>query len=144
MLRPPSESESILADYAARGFTLGRHPLALLRDRFERHRYRRAEDLCDAVHGDAVRVAGLVISRQRPGTATGVVFVTLEDESGSINVIVWSHLFERQRQVLLSARLLGVIGEVQREGEVIHVLARRLIDHSAWLGRLTTQSRDFH
>ncbi len=144
MLRPPRESETILADYAARGFTLGRHPLALLRDRFERHRYRRGEDLCDAVHGDAVRVAGLVISRQRPGTATGVVFVTLEDESGSINVIVWSHLFERQRQVLLSARLLGVIGEVQREGEVIHVLARRLIDHSAWLGRLTTQSRDFH
>ncbi len=144
MLRQRRESETILADYAARGFTLGRHPLALLRDRFERHRYRRGEDLCDAVHGDAVRVAGLVISRQRPGTATGVVFVTLEDESGSINVIVWSHLFERQRQVLLSARLLGVIGEVQREGEVIHVLARRLIDHSAWLGRLTTQSRDFH
>lgn len=91
-----------------------------------------------------MRTAGLVITRQRPGTATGVVFVTLEDETGYVNLIVWSSLVEEQRKELLGSRLLGVIGEVQREGRVVHVLARELRDHTRLLGRLATQSRDFH
>ena len=91
-----------------------------------------------------MRTAGLVISRQRPGTATGVVFITLEDETGIINLIVWSSLVESQRREVLSARLLGVRGEVQREGDVIHVIARHLTDHTRLLGRLQTRSRDFH
>ena len=87
---------------------------------------------------------GLVTMRQRPGTATGVVFVTLEDESGSTNLIVWNSVVEAQRRELLGARLLGVDGEVQREGPIVHVIARRLLDYTPLLGRLPTASRDFH
>src|SRR5258706_365105 len=81
---------------------------------------------------------------QRPGTASGTVFVTLEDETGYVNVIVWPHLIERQRRELLGARLMGVEGVLEREGEVMHLVARRLSDHSALLGSLVTPSRDFH
>ncbi len=144
LLRRPREGEDIVADYASLGFTLGRHPLALLRQHLERRRCLTAAMLTQTPHGQAVRTAGLVVSRQRPGTATGVVFVTLEDETGFINLIVWSTLVEAQRRELLGARLLGVIGEVQREGEVVHVIAHRLSDHTPLLGRLVTTSRDFH
>ena len=144
LLRKPSEGEDVIADYAHLGLTLGRHPLALLRPRLNELRFVSAAALGQMRHGDRIRTAGLVITRQRPGTATGVVFVTLEDETGVINLIVWSSLVETQRRELLNARLLGVDGEVQREGEVIHVIAKRLEDHTALLGRLATQSRDFH
>jgi error-prone DNA polymerase len=95
-------------------------------------------------HGSRARTAGLVITRQRPSSASGVIFVTLEDETGHTNVIVWRALAERERSILLGSRLLGVAGEVQREGEVLHIIARRLTDHSALLGRLTVRARDFH
>ncbi len=144
LLTAPAEGEDIVADYASLGLTLGRHPLALLRDRLARRHCVPAARLADLQAGAAVRVAGLVVTRQRPGTATGVVFVTLEDESGSINLIVWSSLVESQRRELLHARLMGVEGELQRDGEVIHVIARRLHDWSALLGRLQAPSRDFH
>jgi error-prone DNA polymerase len=90
-----------------------------------------------------VHAAGLVITRQRPGSAGGVIFVTLEDETGQLNLIVWQSVAERQRRVLLQAALLGVWGRVQREGEVLHVIAGRLEDHSVLLGRLRMRSRDF-
>ena len=138
------EIPGIVADYAHLGFTLGRHPLALLRERLQRQRCVTAAELARSEPGTRVRTAGLVITRQRPGTATGVVFVTLEDETGSINVIVWSSLVEAQRRELLHARLMGVVGEVQRDGEVVHLVAQRLSDHSALLGRLLAPSRDFH
>ncbi len=144
MLRPPGEGEEIVADYRSLGLTLRRHPLALLRARLARMAFVTAERIQALAHGEPVRAAGLVITRQRPGTATGVVFVTLEDETGHVNLIVWSDLVDRQRQALLGARLLGAIGEVQREGPVVHVLARRLEDHTPLLGRLTTRPRDFH
>ncbi|MBX9605676.1 MAG: error-prone DNA polymerase, partial [Gammaproteobacteria bacterium] len=144
LLRRPGEGEDIVADYAHLGFTLGRHPLALLRERLQRQRCVTAAELVRSEPGTRVRTAGLVITRQRPGTATGVVFVTLEDETGSINVIVWSSLVEAQRRELLHARLMGVVGEVQRDGEVVHLVAQRLSDHSALLGRLLAPSRDFH
>ena len=91
-----------------------------------------------------IRAAGIVVGRQRPGTATGIIFVTLEDESGLVNVVVQPQLVEKQRRELLGASLLGVYGQLQKEGDVVHLLAKRLVDLSAWLGRLETLSRDFH
>jgi error-prone DNA polymerase len=93
--------------------------------------------------GRHIRVAGLVITKQRPGTASGVTFVTLEDETGCTNLIVWKKIAEEQRDVLLHARLMGVEGELQKEGKVIHVIARKLLDHSELLGELTVRQRNF-
>jgi error-prone DNA polymerase len=143
LLRRPSEGEAIVADYGSLGLTLRRHPLALLRARLSRMAFVSAEQVRQLAHGERVRAMGLVITRQRPGTATGVVFITLEDETGYINLILWSRLVERYRKEVLGARLLGVMGEVQREGEVVHVVAHRVEDHSQLLGRLLTSSRDF-
>jgi error-prone DNA polymerase len=123
---------------------LRRHPLALLRERLTARRLVTGADVARAPHGRLVRTAGIVVGRQRPDTASGVVFVTLEDETGSVNVIVWRDLGERQRRELLGARLLGVYGRVEREGDVVHVLAGRLVDLSPLLGALPTRSRDFH
>ena len=103
-----------------------------------------AEALRERPHGSAARAAGLVTCRQRPDTASGVVFVTLEDETGTVNVIVWRDLLERQRRELLGARLLAVEGTIERDGEVVHLIARRLADHSHLLGDLLVRSRDFH
>jgi error-prone DNA polymerase len=103
-----------------------------------------AAELRRAGHRALVRAAGIVVGRQRPGTATGIVFVTLEDESGLTNVVVHPQLVEKQRRELLGARLLGVYGQLQVEGEVVHLVAKRLVDLSSWLGRLETVSRDFH
>ncbi len=143
-LAPPTEGQDIVADYASLGLTLGRHPLALLRKHLQKMQIIEAEKLRSYSHGRKVRVAGLVTCRQRPDTASGVIFVTLEDETGCVNVVVWRTLIERQRRELLGARLLGVQGVVEREGEVVHLVARRLFDHSALLGPLSAQSRDFH
>ncbi|MEX0607199.1 MAG: error-prone DNA polymerase, partial [Halofilum sp. (in: g-proteobacteria)] len=140
-LRAPREGESIRADYASVGLTLRRHPLALLRPRFRR--WRTAEEIFGLADGTGVHTGGLVTIRQQPSTPTGVTFVTLEDETGWFNVIVWRRIAERQRQTLYGARLMGIAGRVQREGEVVHVVARRLFDESPWLGRLDTRSRDF-
>ncbi|MGE5170449.1 MAG: OB-fold nucleic acid binding domain-containing protein, partial [Rudaea sp.] len=143
-LPPPTEGQDIVADYRRLGLTLRRHPLALLRHRLQERRLATADDIRRAPHGRLVRTAGIVIGRQRPDTASGVVFVTLEDETGATNVIVWRDLGERQRRELLGARLLGVYGRIEREGEVVHVLAGRLVDLTPMLGALPTRSRDFH
>ena len=143
-LDTPSEGDEIRADYASLALTLRRHPLALLRKALRRRRMLSARDLSSLQHGRTVQVAGIVTCRQRPGTAGGVTFVTLEDETGMVNVIVWRDLAERQRRELLGSSLLGVRGVLQREGSVIHVIAGCLIDQSALLGRLATHSRDFH
>jgi len=144
MLRQPTVADNTVADYKHLGFTLGQHPLGLLRSRLNRLQVLTATELKALPHGHAVHTAGLVITRQRPGTATGVIFLTLEDETGHFNVVVWGNLAERQRREVLEARLLGVIGEIQREGEVLHIIAKQLQDHSTLLGQLTTHSRDFH
>ena len=143
-LAAPTEGEDIVADYASLGLTLGRHPLALLRTRLAKRRMFTAEQLLRARQGQLVRAAGLVTCRQRPGTASGVIFVTLEDETGSINVVVWRDLSDRQRRVLLGSRLLAVHGRLERDGSVAHLIAGKLEDLSHLLGQLTTQSRDFH
>ncbi|WP_353798857.1 OB-fold nucleic acid binding domain-containing protein, partial [Thauera sp.] len=90
------------------------------------------------------RGAGLVTCRQRPGTAKGTLFVTLEDETGLTNVIVRPELFEQQRRILLGARLMGVFGQISRQGRVVHLVASRVVDHSELLGALQARSRDFH
>ncbi|WP_281663511.1 error-prone DNA polymerase [Paraburkholderia fungorum] len=166
-----TESREIVDDYASIGLTLNRHPLALLRERLARQRFRTAAELAVCRHGTVARACGIVTVRQRPGTANGTVFVSIEDETGSINVIVWPSLVEKQRKVLLGSSLLAVYGVLQRDdgvstggdstgnaadmnqagkakrkqkGEVIHLVAHRLEDHSEWLGELATASRDFH
>jgi error-prone DNA polymerase len=143
-LAPPREGEDISADYASLGLTLGRHPLALLRGRLRKLRLIDAGELHELPHGSLVRTAGLVTCRQRPDTASGVIFVTLEDETGNMNVVVWKALSERHKSELLGARLLGVQGVLERDGEVVHLLARRLLDYSHMLGALSAPSRDFH
>jgi error-prone DNA polymerase len=143
-LAPPTEGQDILADYASLGLTLGRHPLALLRSRLQKMQIAEAAALQRMRNGAAVCAAGLVTCRQRPDTASGVIFVTLEDETGYANVVVWRGLVERQKRELLGARLLGVAGVIEREGDVVHLVARRLFDHSALLGPLAASSRDFH
>lgn len=139
----PTEGQNIVDDYTHTGLTLGRHPLALLRPRLAAMRVCAADSLRNVAHGTRVRVAGLVTCRQRPGAASGVTFLTLEDETGFINGVVWADLADKQRRELLQSRLLLIEGRMEREGEVIHVIARRLHDHSGWLGRLATVSRDF-
>jgi error-prone DNA polymerase len=143
MLRKPTEGQDIVADYQSLGLTLGRHPLNLLRRHLDRFGYVTAGRLGELPAGRSLRIAGLVITKQRPGTASGVTFVTLEDETGCSNLVLWKSIADSQRDVLLNARLMGVYGELQKEGKVIHVIARRLYDHSHLLGELTVRSRDF-
>jgi error-prone DNA polymerase len=143
-LFPLSEGQDLVADYASLGLTLGRHPLALLRSRLARDHLLSAEELRRLPHGRFARAAGLVLNRQRPGTASGVTFLTLEDETGHVNVVVWRDLAERQRRELLGARLLAVYGVLERQGEVAHLIAGRLKDLTPLLGKLVTHSRDFH
>lgn len=143
LLRPPGEGDDLVADYRQMGLSLGRHPLALLRDNLRKGGVVAAKRLAELSTGRKVYVAGLVLNRQRPSSAAGVTFVTLEDETGYVNLIVWQRTAEIQRRTLLGASLLGVRGEVQHEHGVIHVVAEQLIDHSTLLGRLTARSRDF-
>jgi error-prone DNA polymerase len=144
LLRTPTEGEGIVADYASLGLTLGRHPLALLRPRLEAQALRSAGELRELTHGARVRTAGIVLMRQRPATASGVTFLTLEDESGQVNVIVWERVGREQRAALIESRLLEVHGELQHQEGVCHLIAHRLIDRSVLLGELLTRSRDFH
>ncbi len=144
LLRAPREGGEIVADYASLGFTLRRHPLALLRERLAGRGVTPAGGLRDLADGARCRAAGLVITRQRPGSAGGVTFVTLEDETGHVNLIVWERVARACRAALIGARLLEVRGRVQRQGEVLHLVARDLADLSMLLGDLVVASRDFH
>lgn len=143
LLKAPTEGQNIVADYRSTGLTLERHPVCLLRRHLDRYDYVRAEQLAKIGDRRQVNVAGLVITKQRPGTASGVIFVTLEDETGQVNLVLWKQVAEQYRAALLNARLLGVAGELQIEGQVIHVVAHQLFDHSDLLGDLSVVSRDF-
>lgn len=143
-LPKPTVGEDLQADYNSVGTTLGPHPLALLRGELKALRCRSSKELLDVEHGRPVSVAGLVTGRQRPGTASGVTFVTLEDEFGNVNVVVWRDLAERQRRVLVGSQLLKVDGRWEKEGEVRHLIAGRLSDLSPMLDGITVRSRDFH
>ena len=143
MLKKPTEGQDVVADYQSLGLTLERHPVALIRKHLDVYRYVPADRLKDMTSGQHIRVVGLVITKQRPGTASGVIFITLEDETGCANIIVWKKISEEQREALLHARLMGIEGELQKEGKVIHVIARKLIDHSELLGELMVRQRNF-
>ncbi|WP_236903850.1 error-prone DNA polymerase [Comamonas serinivorans] len=139
------ETEAVAWDLAATHLSLRTHPMALLRPRLARWRLRSSQDLHTAVDGDWVRTAGIVTVRQQPPTAKGTTFVSLEDEFGSLQVIVWRHVRDAQRPILQGARLMAVQGRWQREGLVCNLIAHRLADLSALLAPFATgSSRDFH
>lgn len=142
-LTAPSEGANIVADYHSVGLTLGRHPLALLRPLLSTKRFLTAEVLHTFADRQLARGCGIVTVRQRPQTANGTMFVTIEDETGLVNVIIWPGLIERYRAELLGSQLLGVYGIWQTENNVHHLVASRLVDLSHLLGGLTTHSRDF-
>ena len=142
-LRAPSEAQEIFSDYHSMGLTLQRHPLALLRTQLLAKRFLPAETLNTFQQDQFARACGIVTVRQRPGTANGVLFLTIEDETGPVNVIIWPSLLEQQRREVLGARLLGVYGIWQRQNEVCHLVAKRLVDMSHLLGELAVSSRDF-
>jgi error-prone DNA polymerase len=145
-----SLGEHVAIDYVTTGLSVKRHPLALLRQKFDPARVMPAARLKELAPNGRVTVAGLVLVRQRPGSASGVVFMTLEDESGIANLVVWPGVFERFRRTVMTSRLVECEGKLQREGDVIHVIAQRLADRSPLLDRLAhghdvpVASRDFH
>ena len=143
-LPAPGETHDLVADYARLGFSLGRHPLVFLRAQLGAERFLSAADITAAPDRKLARAAGIVTCRQRPGTARGTMFVTLEDETGWVNVVVRPELLEAERRILLGARLLGVYGQITRQGNVVHLHAKRVVDRSPLLGQLATHSRDFH
>ncbi len=144
VLRAPDEAENVFEDFRTLGLTLRSHPMALLRPRLRQLRLSSAEQVRSARPGQLIRAAGLVTCRQHPETAKGTTFVTLEDETGYVNVVVWARLAERSRRELLFSRLMGVAGKIEKQGEVVHLIAGRLTDHTALLGDLEVPSRDFH
>lgn len=144
VLPQASAQQELEEDYQHLGLSLRGHPIALLRSEGKLWRSRTAEELMHLTPGKPVRVCGLVVCRQRPGTASGVTFVTLEDETGNINLIVWQATARAQRQALIRARLLQVDGILQREGSVIHVVAGKLTDRTDLWQALDARSRDFH
>jgi error-prone DNA polymerase len=142
-LPPPDAATTVLADYRATGLSLTQHPLALLRGALDAFKVQPAAVLRHYPSGRLARASGIVTHRQRPETAKGVVFVTLEDDTGAVNVIVWPDVVEAQRKPLLASTLLTVFGVWQCQGEVRHLIARKLVDHSALLQGLATHSRNF-
>ena len=142
-LLPPTEGENVLADYERVGMTLRSHPLKLLRPILKRMKLKSSSELQDARPGQLVRATGIVINRQRPDTAAGVTFATLEDEYGLINVTVWRTIAERYHVELTQSQLMTVYGTVERDETTVYVVAGRLVNHTRLLGGLATASRDF-
>jgi error-prone DNA polymerase len=140
----PSATENMIADYAHSGLTLGAHPLKLLRRRLRTARFIDSHSLKSQPHETQVRTVGLVTQRQRPQTASGVTFITIEDEFGYVNVVVWNHVAQNQRRAYLEARLLAIEGRWEAVDGVSHLIARRLHDVSGMLSDLDARSRDFH
>ena len=139
-LIPMGEGEEVVEDYRTVGLSLRAHPLAFVRDELTRRRMITCASLRDTRDGRWVDIAGIVLLRQKPGSAKGVMFITLEDETEVANLVVWPDLFEKHRRVVLGASMMGVRGRVQREGEVIHVVAQRLEDLSSLLASVGTRS----
>lgn len=143
MLRPMSEGREVVEDYGHVGLTLRQHPVSFLREELDRQKMVPCSALETTRDGRTIWLAGLVLVRQRPGSAKGVMFITIEDESGIANLIVWPRMFEKNRRIVMGARMLGLYGQVQREGEVVHVIARKLIDLSPLLSSLGQRGTSF-
>jgi len=144
ILPTPAVAEEVLADYQSTGLTLRAHPMALLRDRYPFNQCKRHTDLPGVGNNRFVRIAGLVTCRQRPGSASGVLFLTLEDETGNSNIVVWKQTQQHFRQALMTAKLLLVKGTLETKDNVIHIVAGALLDYTSELEALPVQSRDFH
>ena len=138
-----SEFEEVLADYRTQGLTLRAHPISFLRPHLDRRQCATARQLAELDDGQLVRTAGLVLLRQRPGTARGITFVTLEDETGVINLIVHTFIWQKFRDVARAAKVWLVDGQLQRQDKVVHVVAARLANLTAELGAISAPSRDF-
>jgi DNA polymerase III alpha subunit len=135
-------SEHVVQDYATTGLSLKKHPVALVREKLNLFNAVPMSRLKELKDGDSVKIAGLITVRQRPGTAKGVLFITLEDESGNANLVVWQKLFDTYRKEIIQSRLLMVEGKVQIEGEVIHVVVRRCFNLSGLLRGLTAADNE--
>ena len=142
-IRPASEADDLWADYAATGLTLGRHPVAMIRNVLRQRRVTTADQLIQLKHGSFTRACGLITMRQRPITANGTIFLTLEDETGHVNVVIWQRLWERQRSIILNASLIAVDGIMESDGMVYHLIARQVHDFDDLAKGLKTRSRDF-
>lgn len=140
----PGPMNNMHEDYAAVGLTLGDHPIALLHQAGSLRLCKKASELPHLRHGQLVTVTGLVVGRQRPSTSSGVTFVTLEDDTGNVNVVIWQETGRQQRQQWLHARLLEVKGTLEKHGDIIHVVAGRMTDRSELLASTPVKSRDFH
>ena len=138
-----NEGQNIIADYGSTGFTLRRHPIALFRNHLNSYQVSPASYLAAVDNEAHAKVIGLVTCRQSPMTASGVTFITLEDESGFVNVVVWPKTEERLRSIVRKAMLIGVVGKVQKSDGVIHLIAQELVDLSHWLGPMELSSRNF-
>jgi error-prone DNA polymerase len=139
-----SPLEEVLADYRSQGLSLRAHPISFVRAELDRRKCETACRLRELNDGLMVRVGGLVLLRQRPSTARGITFVTLEDETGVINLILHAHVWQKYREVARTAKVWLVDGQLQRQGIVVHVVAARLVNFTAELGKLKADSRDFH
>ena len=132
-----ADGEQVVEDYRTLRLSLRAHPLSFLRERLAVRGVLPAEALLRARDGDRAAATGLVLVRQRPGSAKGVIFMTLEDETGVVNIVVWPNILERYRRAILGGRLVLVRGRVQRAGEIVHLVARHLEDLTHWLDLLT-------
>jgi error-prone DNA polymerase len=142
-----ADDMEVVTDYATTGLSLKQHPVAFARKKLTRLGVISAADVQDAVRfpeNQRVSVCGLVLVRQRPGTASGVVFITLEDETGIVNLIVWGTVYDRYRRAARHATLLQATGHVQRQGQVIHIVVRSMTDRTSLIGPVSQNSRDFH
>lgn len=143
-IKAPTIEENMLADYKTTGLTLKQHPIAILREKGWLHNCKKANDLKDMRQGQFIKVSGIVTCRQRPATASGVLFLTLEDETGNMNIIIWKKTLEVFRQPILNSRLLIIKGKIEREKSVIHIIAGHILDISQKLPDFDKNSRDFH
>ena len=142
-LAPMRAGSEVVEDYRSVGLTLRRHPVAFLREELARQSVTPCADLMTTRDGRCVTLSGIVLVRQKPGSAKGVLFITIEDESGTANLVVWPSLFEKQRSIILSARMIACRGRVQKEGEVTHVIADHLTDLSRLLHSVSGRDDPF-
>jgi error-prone DNA polymerase len=138
-----TEGREVVEDYTHVGLSLKAHPISFLREEFQRRKYARCDQAIRAPDNKWLETAGIVLVRQKPGSAKGVMFITIEDETGIANLFIWPTLYEKQRRIILSAGMMAVYGRVQREGEVVHLIAHRLTDLSAELASIGDRDETF-
>jgi error-prone DNA polymerase len=142
-LRPMTGGREVVEDYVHMGLSLRAHPVSFLRVEFQRRKIATCAQAMQAKDGKWLETAGIVLVRQKPGSAKGVMFITIEDETGVANLVIWPNLYEKQRRIILSAGMMAVYGRVQREGEVVHLIAHRLTDLSSELASIGDRDAAF-